>query len=136
MKKNREKLHEITRQKAKKLIGQKFGNLTCMDLVGQDKDSRYLYLWKCKCGKTMVAPSNNIKYGLVKGCGCKTRENIKNPMKNNKLNVLGVYKTYKRKNGEYSYKAYIMIDKKSYSKTFKTLEKAIEYRKKLEGMRK
>lgn len=122
-------------KKAEKLVGQKFNHLTCIEFLGiQDKNTRYLYKWQCDCGNTIIAPSNNIKYGIVKACGCKMWEkNFNKAFKNNKLGILDIYPYHKRKNGEYSYRVQIRKKGVRIVKVFKTLEEAIEFRDKIKS---
>lgn len=86
------------------------------------------------CGNTIIAPANNIKYGLLKACGCKKWEkNFNKPFKNNKLGILDIYPCYKRKNGEYSYIVRIRKKGVNIAKVFKTPEEAIEFRDKIKS---
>lgn len=62
------------------IIGRKFGRLTVVE-VSPEKGSngRTLYLCKCECGNTKLAPANRLRSGGVKSCGCaqiEARRNI------------------------------------------------------------
>ncbi len=55
------------------LTGQRFGRLTVLEFVPNDKPSSY---WKCKCdcGNTSIVWCGNLKNGTTKSCGCWNRE--------------------------------------------------------------
>ena len=55
---------------ASDLTGQQFGRLTVLECIGSAKDHHRLWLCQCKCGKTTVVPSNSLKKGSTRSCGC------------------------------------------------------------------
>lgn len=52
------------------LRGQKYGRLTVIEFVGNDK--HYNSLWKCQCdcGNIITINSNRLRTGNTKSCGC------------------------------------------------------------------
>ena len=70
------------------LTGQKFGRLTVIKRVDNDKKGDSCWLCKCDCGNYKVVGSNNLKSGNVKSCGC-----LRESMAKTKLYIHGKYKT-------------------------------------------
>ena len=56
------------------LIGLKFGKLTVCSLYGKNKRREFLWQCKCECGNDTIVPTNKLKNGHTKSCGCLTRE--------------------------------------------------------------
>lgn len=54
----------------KDLTGQKFGNLTAIKKLRQDKYFNWIWLCKCDCGNTKEVSSKCLLQGLTKSCGC------------------------------------------------------------------
>lgn len=54
----------------KNLIGQRFGKLTVIKRVGNDKNNRVQYLCKCECGSTKIIRGSSLTSGNTKSCGC------------------------------------------------------------------
>ena len=52
--------------------GDKFERLTVLKLDHREKYTNY-YLCKCMCGKKHMVSEWNLKYGIVKSCGCLRR---------------------------------------------------------------
>ena len=63
--------NEIRKNKAKNLIGQKFGKLTVIGKSDKRDKSGYVQ-WhcECECGKTIIVNGGNLKRGNTKSCGC------------------------------------------------------------------
>ncbi len=59
--------------KALNLTGQEFGHLKAMSIA--DKGPRTWYLCLCDCGKECVIPSQQLRSGFRKSCGCRKHEN-------------------------------------------------------------
>lgn len=57
--------------KTKVVIGNKYGMLTPIRVVGKDKFGLLLYLCECDCGKQKVVRSSQITTGKTVSCGCK-----------------------------------------------------------------
>lgn len=58
----------------KNIIGEKFNNLTVIDYVGYDSKKECTnWLCKCDCGNIIEVPSDSLKMGYKKSCGCKPR---------------------------------------------------------------
>lgn len=53
----------------KDLTGMKFGKLTAISIVGQNKHKNYIWLCKCDCGKEAVVTGGNLTRGNSKSCG-------------------------------------------------------------------
>lgn len=79
------------------LIGQKFGRLTVIKLIGSDKYNNLQWLCKCDCGsdKDVIVSTNVLKSGRTMSCGCLGTEA---KSRNGKLNKK--YNTYDL-SGEY-----------------------------------
>lgn len=52
------------------LTGQKFGRLTVIHRVENDKYGKPRWLCKCDCGNEHYATTHNLRSGHVKSCGC------------------------------------------------------------------
>lgn len=57
-----------------KKIGKKYGRLTTISCL-EVKRFGSKYLFRCDCGKEIVAYGNNVFSGKIKSCGCLQREN-------------------------------------------------------------
>lgn len=51
----------------------KFGKLTALDFVGQDKFGNALWDCVCECGRHKVVRASSLKSGSTKSCGCVNR---------------------------------------------------------------
>jgi 5-methylcytosine-specific restriction endonuclease McrA len=63
--------------KSKDITGMKFGKLTVIELFEiKNLNNRRVEFWlcKCDCGKKCVKYKNQLTSGIVKSCGCWTRE--------------------------------------------------------------
>ena len=54
----------------KVFIGAKFGKLTVIEKLGQDKHGRRIWLCQCECGNIKPIVSCSLTNGLTKSCGC------------------------------------------------------------------
>ena len=52
------------------LTGQRFGKLTVIKRLTNDKYKKAVWLCQCDCGNLKQATSNNLRRGLIKSCGC------------------------------------------------------------------
>jgi hypothetical protein len=52
------------------LTGNKFGRLSVIKRVGNNRHNQVKWLCKCDCGKEVVVIGNNLKRGTTKSCGC------------------------------------------------------------------
>jgi len=59
--------------KVEDLMGKKFGSLTVEERKGSDKHGRARWLCRCDCGQMTIVASHNLKYTLVRSCGCSRR---------------------------------------------------------------
>ena len=55
------------------LVGEVFGRLTVMCLLGSFKNRIY-YRCECSCGGTVEVPGASLRYGNTTSCGCISRE--------------------------------------------------------------
>ena len=58
----------------KDIIGQKFGKLTVIEYVGNDKQGMALWLCKCECGNETTVRGTNLRNSSVQSCGCLNQE--------------------------------------------------------------
>src|SRR5882762_6848310 len=58
------------------LNGQTFGDWTVID-DGTSKNGEYYYLCQCKCGKTALTRSADLRNGKSANCGCSRIEQLK-----------------------------------------------------------
>ena len=71
------------------LIGQKFGKLTAIQPVGNNKCGQKLWKCKCECGGVSLVSSGNLLCGHTQSCGCmKHRVNDLTGQKFGKLMVM------------------------------------------------
>lgn len=66
------------------LIGKKFGRLTVIKRVENDKYSAVRWLCKCDCGGETVTSSGHLNSGHTKSCGCFAKEVARQKSLNNK----------------------------------------------------
>ena len=52
------------------LTGQRFGKLTVIKRVNNDKKNKVRWLCECDCGKQHTTITYNLTHGLCKSCGC------------------------------------------------------------------
>lgn len=63
--------------KVKDITGQKFGRLTVVERVGNDKHGGVLWKCKCDCGNYKVTSLNSLRNGYTKSCGCLFKDLVK-----------------------------------------------------------
>lgn len=75
----------------KNIVGEMFGNLKVLKLVGTDKHHKSIWECECSCGNITIVSSNNLKRGKVKSCGCRSTlfKNDETGNKYGKLLVIG-----------------------------------------------
>lgn len=54
----------------KSLVGQKFGKLTVIKRVENNRYKQVCYLCKCDCGGEAIVSASNLKNGNTNSCGC------------------------------------------------------------------
>lgn len=59
--------------KAEDLTGQRFGKVTVLSRVANNKHGRAVWLCKCDCGNEKEIPAANLKSGRTTSCGCYSR---------------------------------------------------------------
>lgn len=60
--------------KALNLLGQKFGRLTVIKRVTNDKKGDSCWLCKCECGNETIVKGYRLKNGHTRSCGCAKRK--------------------------------------------------------------
>jgi len=62
------------------IIGEKFGRLTVSSDQRINPKNKYRMIVDCicDCGQTKVANCDSLIYGLLKSCGCLTKERVAN----------------------------------------------------------
>lgn len=63
-------------QSPEKLIGNKYGFLTCLEYVGKMADGTHLGKFLCECGNTKNIKIYEVLKGQVKSCGCYKNKQI------------------------------------------------------------
>lgn len=58
------------------LTGQRFGRLTVIKYLGNDKHRRALWLCKCDCGADKTVCGCELRKGSTNSCGCLHREDL------------------------------------------------------------
>lgn len=56
------------------ITGQKFGRLTAIKPCGKTSGGNVLWLCECDCGNKTTAPTQHLKSGNTKSCGCLNSE--------------------------------------------------------------
>lgn len=59
------------------ITGKRFGRLVALNPIGKTKAGNILWRFKCDCGNETVVPTNRIKSGNTKSCGCLNSELVK-----------------------------------------------------------
>lgn len=54
----------------KNLLHQRFGKLTAIGVAGRDRAVRVLWLWRCQCGRLLIARGDHVQAGWTQSCGC------------------------------------------------------------------
>ena len=55
--------------------GQRYGRLVAIECVNPHGHAKWIF--KCDCGRTLVAIAKNVRRGMTKSCGCLHAENVK-----------------------------------------------------------
>lgn len=141
---------EKQKQKRTDIIGNKYGKLTVMEVVGIDKYRAVLYKCICDCGNEIVCSKRSLVSNNTTSCGCVGYETQRNNMilkphdtreKDTRISLLnqkistrnktGVKGVFKRKNGSFVATIGFKKDKK-YLGMYSTLEEATKARKRAE----
>lgn len=80
--------------KLKDLMGQKFGILTVISRVPNDKHGRAKWLCKCDCGNETVVQGNHLREGQTKSCGCLRAELVSKAQATHRLTKSRTYKSW------------------------------------------
>ena len=88
------------------LKGERFGKLTVIERIANDKHNKARWLCQCDCGKKTNSSTNNLRGGKSKSCGCGRNDGKLKTMKARmigkevgRLKVISYHST--RKNGYY-----------------------------------
>jgi len=85
------------------ITGQKFNRLTAIEYMGLNKNRLSTWLFRCDCGNEKVIVTQNVKSGLVKSCGCYSKEcNSKRFTTHGKTNTKEYHTYYKIKDRCYN----------------------------------
>lgn len=71
------------------LKGRKFGKLTVLEYVGQNKFGQNLWLCKCDCGNEKVTSATMLLLGRTRSCGCLRNETAKKQAKKQVKDLTG-----------------------------------------------
>lgn len=63
--------------RAKDIIGQRFGRYTVLERAGSDANRSAMWLCRCDCGNNRVIRGKDLKNGIIVSCGCYHRELVK-----------------------------------------------------------
>ena len=88
------------------LKGKKFGRLTAIKRVPNDKWGNIMWLCKCNCGTEIITREGSLRSGHTRSCGCLRRENARmgknrklSPKLANKKRTFDIYKHSAKKRG-------------------------------------
>lgn len=62
------------RSKTNDITGKKFGRLTALNLVENEKNDGAYWLFECDCGNKVVRKGSEVKRGKTSSCGCLAKE--------------------------------------------------------------
>ena len=89
------------------ITGQKFNRLTAVGQIWSDQHGKRQWVFRCDCGKEVIAVGTLVKRGAVKSCGCLRAENARSngrhsegpPKKHGKAgtHVFAVWKTMRQR---------------------------------------
>lgn len=67
------------------IVGEKFGKLTIVSPTSErGSDKSIVWKCKCECGNITFVPTNRLRVGTTKSCGCLVQERIKKQTKHGK----------------------------------------------------
>ena len=78
------------------LVGKKFGKLTVVERVENNRFRQVVYRCRCDCGGEAIVSGNNLRSGTTQSCGCiksKGEERINNWLKSHGINFMQQYTT-------------------------------------------
>jgi len=79
----------------KDVTGQRFGLLTVIKRVKNDKQGNSKWLCKCDCGNEKIVRLSCLKRSTTPSCGCLTIKNIKKANTKHKLSKTRIYRIWK-----------------------------------------
>ena len=77
------------------LTGQKFGRLTVIKRLENNKRNETVWLCKCECGKEVNVTYGHLAYGHSKSCGCYAKELFVNTVSKHKLRTHRLYNIWR-----------------------------------------
>ncbi|MEE1303121.1 MAG: hypothetical protein UHD64_10100 [Bacteroidales bacterium] len=107
------------------ITGQKFGRLTAIKPCGKTNAGNVLWLCKCDCGKETTVPTQHLRSGNTKSCGCfnsevASRTFTKTGHSNSRL--YRIWRNMKRRCNDKNFKAYKNYGEKGIKICFEWLE--------------
>ena len=60
------------------ITNNKYGKLTVIKRVENDKNNRAQWLCQCECGNTVIYTGTTLRKGKAKSCGCLIKEDLTN----------------------------------------------------------
>lgn len=57
-------------KKVQPIIGEKFGKLTVLEFIGNNKHGKKMYKCMCDCGKVTTTLGVYLRNGDTNSCGC------------------------------------------------------------------
>jgi len=86
-------MKEKLEKQENRYINKKFGRLTVVKFSGYNKHKQSIWLFECECGNKKELILSKVKNGIIKSCGCITKEGIGVGV----ASFNEVYSTYKRR---------------------------------------
>lgn len=87
---------ELSRRNLIDLTGKKFGRLTVLKRVNNQKGKDTVWLCRCDCGNLTEVTSGHLKDGHTKSCGCFGRERTSETFKTHGMSDTRLYRIYKK----------------------------------------
>lgn len=77
--------------KMKDITNDRFGRLTALEPVGQNKLGHFLWRCACSCGNKCVVPGYVLRKGTSKSCGCLQKESASKRLKTHGMFYKKIY---------------------------------------------
>lgn len=77
------------------LTSKRFGRLSVLKEVGQNKGKAFLWECRCDCGNIIIATCSNLRSGSTNSCGCLKNEIIGNLLRTHGMSGTTTYCTWK-----------------------------------------
>lgn len=76
------------------LKNKRFGRLTVVDYLGNNKYGKALWLCKCDCGNTKIIVGSSLTNNMTYSCGCYNREEARKRRTKHNLSYNKLYKVW------------------------------------------